>query len=160
MNDAASSSYHDMHESDLHAGIWAAQYQLFQLQGAIHNVFGECLRMAMLAFLTTTFRVLGVRIKYEYAANQFRHLCCAIESSTQRPRHLMFWVLMIGTIAFFDEEQPWLRERWRSDVLPLTQGLEWTDARRQLQDYIWINACNDVHGKLIYEKMRLTLEED
>jgi hypothetical protein len=31
----------------------------------------------------------------------------------------MFWVLMVGTLALFDSDEPWLREKWRLDILPL-----------------------------------------
>ena len=123
----AKSPGHDMQESELHGAIWLAQYRLLQLHGTLQHLITECMRVAMLAFLTTTFRVLGSRVAYRCAADQLRNLCCTIEISTDQMRRLMFWVLMIGLIAFFDHDEQWLSEKWR-DVSPVTQGLEWTDA--------------------------------
>ncbi|RSL53945.1 hypothetical protein CEP53_007598 [Fusarium sp. AF-6] len=154
LNHATASAPHSMLESELHAGIWTAQYQLLELQGAVEDVLGECFRMTMLAFLTTTFNVMGMRIKYKYSSNQLRNLCCAVEPSTERLGHAMFWILMIGGLAFFDNDETWLRDKWKWEVLPLIRGLEWEEARELLQEFIWINHCNDAVGRLFFEEMK------
>ncbi|KAJ3541911.1 hypothetical protein NM208_g4377 [Fusarium decemcellulare] len=154
LNHATSSSDHNMLESELHAGIWTAQYQLLDLEGTIPDFMGECFRVAMLAFLTTTFSVMGMRIKYTYASNQLQNLCRAIEASTERLRHAVFWILMIGGMAFFDHDETWLHDKWEWEVLPLTQDLEWEEARELLQEFLWINHSNDKIGRVFYERMR------
>lgn len=144
-------------ESELHAGLWTAQYRLFQLAGGLDDIVGECLRVAMLTFLATTFQVLGSRIRYEHVTNRFRVLCCAIETSTQQLQELMFWMLMVGTMVLFDHDEPWLCEIWRFLVLPLTRGQEWVDVQGRLQSFIWINVSNESIGKQTFEKMRRNL---
>jgi hypothetical protein len=72
----------------------------------------------------------------------------------------MFWVLMVGTIALFDCGEPWLREKWRSDVLQLTRQLQWKDAKRLLKTFIWIDACNEIAGMAVFDKMMQDLGDE
>jgi hypothetical protein len=74
----------------------------------------------------------------------------------------MFWVLMVGTLALFDSDEPWLREKWRLDILPLKRGQQWTDAKRLLKTFLWIDTCNEKAGKGVFKKMMESLggEED
>ncbi|KAE9382213.1 hypothetical protein N431DRAFT_394076 [Stipitochalara longipes BDJ] len=150
----ATSSKHMIQSSKLHAGVLTAQYQLLGLESKRHDVLSECVRVTLLAFLTTTFQILGSRIKYKHITNQLRELCQAIEVSTEQLREVMFWVLMMGAVALFDSDEPWLRDKWRADVLPLTRGWQWTNAERLLKKFVWIDAINEKAGKDVFEKMR------
>lgn len=143
-----------MTELHLHDGVLMSQYQLFELRGTLSNNLEECVRIVILAVLTTTFRIVGTRIRYRHAADRLRELCLAIEASTPQLRELMFWMLMIGAIAFFDYDEPWLRRKWESDVHPITKNSSWKDARKRLEGFIWINSYLDEPGKLIFDQMR------
>ncbi|CAG9990049.1 unnamed protein product [Clonostachys byssicola] len=153
INTANNAQYEGIQEYEVHAGIFVAQYRLWKLQGTMSDILGECLRVAMLGFLTTTFSLMNSRIKYDYATDQLRVLCCAIEVSTQQLRPVMLWVLMIGTLAFFDPDEEWLREKWRSGVLPLIQELQWREVREYLKGFLWIDSCNDSKGQILFEKL-------
>ncbi|RDW79356.1 hypothetical protein BP6252_03994 [Coleophoma cylindrospora] len=150
---AATSSQRVMLASDFHAGVMSIQYRLFKLHSKLNDIISEWIRVAMLASLTTTFQVMGSRIKYQYLSNRLQELCCAVEVSTEELRPVMFWVLMVGTVALFDSEEPWLSEKWRLDVLPLVRGLQWEDAKRLLKRFIWIDACNGKAGRAIFNKI-------
>jgi hypothetical protein len=153
INTATNAQSEGIQEYEVHAGIFVAQYRLWQLQGTMSDILGECLRVAMLSFLTTTFSLMNSRIRYDHATNQLGVLCCAIEVSTQQLRPVMLWVLMVGTLAFFDTDEEWLREKWRSGVLPLIQELQWMEVREYLKDFLWIDSCNDTKGQSLFEKL-------
>jgi hypothetical protein len=155
--DDAASDQQAMPASNFHAGVMAAQYQLLELQDTLNDIISECIRVTLLACLSTTFQVFGSRIEYEHLTNRLRELCCAVEVSTDKQRDLMFWVLMSGTIALFDISETWLREKWRSHMLPLTLGQQWSDAKRLLKTFIWIDGCNEKRGKMIFNHMRQSL---
>ncbi|KAH8664709.1 hypothetical protein BX600DRAFT_464892 [Xylariales sp. PMI_506] len=157
--DATVSGAQIITESDLHRGITAVQYRLLELQGDLPDIISECLRMAMLAFLTTTFQLMGMRIRYGYAAERLRELCLGVESSTPQMRELMLWVLMIGTVAFFDHEEPWIREKWRLDIFPITKELQWDQTRRLLERYIWVDRFNAIRGQYVYDKLNRMVYE-
>jgi hypothetical protein len=156
--DATDSDAQILTESDLHAGIGAAQYQLFQLEDGLGDILSECLRVTMLAFLTTTLQLPKIKIRYHYAAKRLRELCLAIESSTPQMREMMFWILMMGATAFFDPEELWLREKWQLDVLPITKDLQWEQARQLLKRYIWIDHCNTIAGQYIFKVLNRGLD--
>lgn len=139
--------------SHFHAVAMSIQYRLFNLHNKLNDITSEWVRVTLLASLTTTFQVMGSRIKYEHLAQRLRELCRAVEVSTEELRHVMFWALMVGAIALFDSEEQWLREKWRLDVLPLTLGLHWDDGRQLLEKCVWINACNDVAGSTFFNEM-------
>jgi hypothetical protein len=119
----------------------------------LNDLISECIRVSLLAFLTTTFQILGSRITYDHITRRLRELCRAVEVSSEDSRQLMFWVLMVGTMALFDSDEPWLRAKWDIDVLPLTRGLQWAAAKQLLQRFIWMDACNEKAGKDIFYKM-------
>lgn len=152
MNDKTS-DHREILASDFHASVMSIQYQLFDLHNKLHDITSELIRVAMLASLTTTFQVLGTRIKHEYLTNRLRELCRAVEVSTEQLQHVMFWVLMVGTVAVFDTEEPWLREKWRLNVLPVTREMQWKDAKRLLKTFIWIDAFNERAGMAVFDKM-------
>ncbi|RDW91749.1 hypothetical protein BP5796_01143 [Coleophoma crateriformis] len=154
---AAASSQRVMLASDFHAGVMSIQYRLFELHSKLNDIISEWIRVAMLASLTTTFQVMGSRIKYQYLTDRLRELCCAVEVSTEELRPVMFWVLMVGTIALFDSGEPWLSKKWRLDVLPLVRGLQWEDAKRLLKRFIWIDACNEKAGTATFNKIKQDL---
>ncbi|VUC30978.1 unnamed protein product [Clonostachys rosea] len=153
INMATNPPYEGIQEYEVHAGIWVAQYRLWQLQGTMSDILGECLRVSMLGFLTTMFSLMNNRIGYDHTNNQLRVLCCAIEVSTQQLRPVMLWVLMVGTLALFDPGEEWLLEKWRSGVLPLIQELQWMEVREYLKDFLWIDSCNDTKGEILFEKL-------
>lgn len=154
---AATSGQQVMLASDFHAGAMSIQYRLFNLHNKLDDIISEWIRVALLASLTTTFRVMGSRIKYKYLTNRLRELCRAVEVSTEELRHVMFWVLLVGTITLFNSDEPWLHEKWRLDVLPLTRGLQWKDAKQLLGRFVWIDACNNMAGIAIFDKMMQNL---
>jgi hypothetical protein len=159
MNDATSGQ-RVMIASDFHAGFMSIQYRLFELHNKLEDITSEWIRVAMLASLTTTFQVLGSRIKYEYLTKRLRELCCAVEVSTDQLRRVMFWVLMVGRVALFDGGEAWLREKWRLEVLPLTRELQWKDAKGLLKEFIWIDACNEKAGIAVFDKMMQDLDDE
>ncbi|CAH0054446.1 unnamed protein product [Clonostachys solani] len=89
INTATRARSEGIQEDEVHAGICVAQYRLWQLQGTMSDILGECLRVAMLSFLTTMFSLMNKRIGYDHATNQLRVLCCAIEVSTQQLHPVM-----------------------------------------------------------------------
>ncbi|KAI0163916.1 hypothetical protein GGR57DRAFT_451814 [Xylariaceae sp. FL1272] len=129
-------------ESGVHSTITLAQIQLIRLAGALDNIMSECLRLTLLAFLTTTFQLRDIKIHSTHAADRLRELCLAIEASTPQLEELLFWILTIGRIGFFHEDETWLRYKWQADVLPITEGLRWDQAREILRRYVWIDRCN------------------
>lgn len=134
-------------DSEFHNIVCSFQYRLLEMQGTLENVLSECLRLALLAFLVTTFQYPAMRASYPYLTDRFREGCRAVEIGDEmESRNLMRWLLIIGAISVFDvetEPEEWIRERWRTNV----DDIGWEDSRAQLKDIMWVDALQDTIGK-------------
>ena len=146
-------------ELHIHHAIGEAHYRLFRLEGCLRDTLSECLRVAMLAFLSTTFQLPGTRIRYNSARTKLQGLCLAVEATTPRLQELMFWIIMMGAIAFFDREDAWLEMKWKSDLSSITTGLRWDQAEELLKQYIWIDRCNSDAGRILFKEMTLKVDQ-
>jgi hypothetical protein len=151
MNAAAGSNRRlRLRDTEFQNIICSTQYRLLRLQGTLDNIISECLRLAMLAFLTTTFQVPGMKFRHPYLARRFRECCRAVEAATPQLRDLMLWLLTIGAISVYDVvDEPWLHERWKIDV----PDVEWPEARRRMKEIMWIDIIHDEPAKYIFKMM-------
>ncbi|KAL2830525.1 hypothetical protein BDW59DRAFT_141066 [Aspergillus cavernicola] len=136
-------------ESEYLAAICSFQYRLLQLQGLVNDRISECLRLAMLAFLVTTFQFPGVRARYPYLADQLREWCHALNvKGCTKLQELMRWILIVGAISVFDleaETEQWMGEKWRISV-----DAGWEEVRMQLRQIMWIDALQDTIGQTAF----------
>ncbi|KAL4778032.1 hypothetical protein BJX76DRAFT_363110 [Aspergillus varians] len=143
---------------EFHAVICSFQYRLLQLQGAFQDPLSECLRLAMLAFLITTFQFPGTKARYPYLADCLRASCLALRVGLSvgvgdEVRELVRWVLIVGAISVFDlgvrAEVEWMGEMWMDvDV----EYVEWEEARARLKQILWIDVLQDRIGRAAFEE--------
>ncbi|KAH8805091.1 hypothetical protein F5884DRAFT_859702 [Xylogone sp. PMI_703] len=130
--------------------ICSIQYRLLRLQGNLESILTECLRLAMLAFLATTFQVPGTEVNYPFLERSFRDCCRGIEASTPHLQDLMLWFLMIGALSVFRVTEPWLCKRWDAEV---PSQMTWEDARERLRNIMWIDAIHDQPGYHVFKTL-------
>ncbi|KAL3471259.1 hypothetical protein BJX99DRAFT_237903 [Aspergillus californicus] len=138
-------------ESEFHTAICSFQYRLLQLQGTLIDDWSECVCLALLAFLITTFQFPGTRAKYPYLANRLRMSCAVDTHGRPELRNLMRWILILGAMAVFDvgEAEEWMLEKWRIDVDDCT----WEEAKAQLDRIMWIGALQDSCGEAEFHEL-------
>jgi hypothetical protein len=146
---AATGSNRRLRDTEFQNFICSIQYRLLQLQSTLDGTLGECLRLAMLAFLTTTFQIPGTKVQYPYLASRFRECYCVVEAATSQLQNLVLWLLTVAAISVYGVDEPWLRERWQVDV----PSLVWPEARRRLQEIMWIDAIHDEPGRYAFGVM-------
>ncbi|KAL4967008.1 uncharacterized protein BDV14DRAFT_170454 [Aspergillus stella-maris] len=85
---------------EYHSVVCSFQYRLLQLQGSLSDGLSECLRLAMLAFLITTFQFPGTRAQYPYLANCLKRACCEVMRNDRacHTTDIMGWVIIVGAI--------------------------------------------------------------
>jgi hypothetical protein len=93
---ATTSSNRRLRDTEFQSFTYSIQCQLQQLQSMLDDILGECLRLAMLAFLTTTFQIPGMEVQYPYLTNRFRECCSTVEAATPQLQDLTFWLLTVG----------------------------------------------------------------
>lgn len=144
-----------MSEEDVYRHLISAQYDLFELDNQCEGILDECVRMVLLAMLASVFQVHNdLKVQYDFAAIRLQGLCLQVDLSNPDVRELMVWVLMMGALSVFNCDDAWLRDKWRAvleDVSP-----SWSEVRRRLESYIWINQCHDGSGWFKFERLMLS----
>lgn len=64
-------------------------------------------------------------------------------------QNLVLWLLTVTAIFVYGVDEPWLRERWQVGV----PSLVWPEARRRLQEIMWIDAIHDEAGRYAFVVM-------
>ena len=105
----------------------------------------------MLAFLTTMFQMPGSEARHAHLDNRLRDACQAIELSTTELRHLMMWMLMVGSISVFKADELWLREKLQAVV---DAAVPWEELRRRLQGIGWVSCIHDEPGRKAYDILK------
>ena len=134
------------------------QSRLLRLDGELVDTLSECIRLAMLAFLTTTFQVPGERrvLPYGPLAVGFRDSCRAVDASVPDIRDIFFWVLMVGAISVLavdgpdGPDEPWLLPKW--DIVSGPEG-SWEAARDRLHAVMWVDCFHDELGREAFTKL-------
>ncbi|CAG9981904.1 unnamed protein product [Clonostachys byssicola] len=137
-------------DKQFHQIVCSIQRRLMRLQGTLPDLLGECFRLGMLAFLATLFQVPRTPCSYPYLEARLKEACQSIETTPDR-QDILMWLLMVGAMTVYKPEEPWLRDRWLSDVLPST----WAKARGRLQNIVWINALHDQPGRQVFDVMSM-----
>lgn len=118
------------------------QSRLLGLQGKMQSILAECLRLAMLAYLTTTFQIPWNAVRYPFLAKNFRTCYSALGSPESQSQGIRLWFLTIGAISLYGLHDPWLRERWQADI---PRPRQWREAEQILRQFPWVDA---IHGRL------------
>lgn len=140
----------------LHEGMGFVQSELLELKGKLADGLSKCIRLALMAFLATTFRVPG----------QFEHPCCASLAEPllsayiagrkrimALPDALQTWLLLMGVMTAGGVTDEPLRASWRH-MSTLHQNC-WDGVKHQARRVMWIDAIHDPLGRRAFDTLRL-----
>ena len=129
------------------------QVRLLHLQNCLPDSLSECLRLGMLAFITTTFRIPKGRVPYAYLEKHLRSAFQAIEPSGTDMQEILFWLIIVGCISVFQGDEPWIQDRWMRVAGP---HIGWSVmCKQRLERVMWLGAIHNQLG----QKAVTTLEE-
>ncbi|KAH0425525.1 hypothetical protein CcaCcLH18_10908 [Colletotrichum camelliae] len=131
--------------------LGSVQARLVHLQGDLEDASDECLRLGMLAFLSTTLQIPGGKFPYAYLAATFRMACQNFITLTPVHEQLLFWMLIVGSTSVFEPDEPCLRPLWLKLAHP---RLSWHEARSNLQTIMWIDSMHGTMGQSAFSKAR------
>lgn len=138
-----------MDTDTFHHSIHSIQSRLLELDGHLPDHVAECVRLGMLALLTTTFRLPGPKIRYTYLHKRLAEQLQAVRPETVSARKMVFWSLMMGMVAIFELDEVWLRGVWDR---VRGEETEWNEVRQGLKSAIWIDFIHDEPGKGVFSK--------
>lgn len=111
----------------------------------------EAVRLGLIAFLCAVFlqwKHLGM--SYLHFTSKFRKCLMEMEPNCISSE-LMAWLLMIGAVSVFDEnDDEWLKPMLRVNID--TCGIkEWSEMQELLKKFLWIALVYDKPGKCVFE---------
>lgn len=137
--------------------LGSIQARLVQLQHHLKDTSDECLRLGMLAFISTTLRIPGAKFPYKYLAEKLRSACQTFALETPTDEHLLFWLLMVGSISVFEADEPWSLPLW----LRLgASRLSWEDAQSRLQTTMWIDKLQGTLAQAALTKLSHNIDRN
>jgi hypothetical protein len=120
------------------------------LDGTIENPIQELIRLTMLAFMTTTFKVPGRRIPYRWIVKELGNAYAkSAGGQLELDKSLHLWVLMTAAFTVTGAQVPWIREAWGKTG----SGLDWTIVKTHLLRVMWIEMIHDRPGKKLFQQL-------
>jgi hypothetical protein len=141
----------------LHEGMGFVQSELLRLKDQITDGLSEAIRLSMVAFLATTFRVPG---QYEHPscaslAKPLLSSCVANKDGIAKlPDAMRTWLLLVGVMTASGFGDHHIRLAWRT-LMPLPQAMSWDAARVEAKRVIWIDAIHDALGRRAFDALCL-----
>ncbi|OLN81321.1 hypothetical protein CCHL11_08585 [Colletotrichum chlorophyti] len=132
------------------------QYRIMHLELPAENGLAEGFRLGMIGYLTTLFLLIsGKRLRFDFFNSKFRSTCRHLETAEPPGASsglIQAWILVIGAISIFDpEDDVWLMPKL-ADIRG-SLGNTWPEAKRRLEEVMWIEAIHDLAGIKVFEKL-------
>ncbi|KAF2636854.1 hypothetical protein P280DRAFT_472739 [Massarina eburnea CBS 473.64] len=135
-----------------HSAIHSIQSRIIYLEGMMEDGVAECLRLGMLACLTTTFRLPGRKMEYTYLKERLRDMLQGVRIPSLGAQRMVFWALMMGIVAVFEADEQWIPHVWSRVV---GERMNWEEARKRLRNGIWITCVHDAPAEQVFLKLEL-----
>lgn len=139
--------------ADLQRYLSSLQSRLMHLQGVgsvSNDQTQELVRLSLLAFLATTFKVPGRRVPYTWIAHEMQIIyAAAINGPVQIDRDLHIWILVIAAISVVPRDRTWLRQAWNS----VLGNIEWQQVKRRLMGVVWFECIHDIPGETAHHQL-------
>ncbi|CAO2650219.1 Nn.00g015110.m01.CDS01 [Neocucurbitaria sp. VM-36] len=129
------------------------QSRLMHLEHLLHDPIEGLVRLTLLAFLTTTFKVPGRKIPYTWVAKKLEKTYTdAIDSINRREKSFRLWILMVVAISVNGSNKGWLQKAWRADAMTVT----WAETKEHLIKVMWIECIHDKPGEVVLQQLTST----
>jgi hypothetical protein len=153
-------SQHQYTDNRLNARVFndslnSIQSRLFALEDEPLDMMEECLRLSLLALLSTTLQLPSRKTSASHFKLRFQRLCLQLWRSSSTTEHIIFWILMVGLVSVFEEDELWLINIWQnlpSSILP------WDGAKLELQNFIWVGCLHDELGRKAFTALASRLQ--
>ncbi|KAF2183292.1 hypothetical protein K469DRAFT_635233 [Zopfia rhizophila CBS 207.26] len=130
--------------------LTSLQSRLMHLGDLLDNPVEKLVRLTMLTFLTTTFKVPGRKIPYGWVVEQLGDAYTKVAGGPfKQDRSLRLWVLVTAAFTVTGAQEDWVREAWgKTD-----SGLDWAVVKNHLMRVMWIEIIHDRPGEMAFQQL-------
>ncbi|CAH0003384.1 unnamed protein product [Clonostachys byssicola] len=125
--------------------------QLLELDGCLTDGFSETLRLGMMAFLATTFRIPGLGVQRAYRGT-FEKLQLSLSSdkawTAQTHEKISIWIIIVRIIFTESRDTLQVPALW---IETAVHKRPWEEIRCGLKEVMWIDSLHDKPGKRAYD---------
>ncbi|KAJ4382439.1 hypothetical protein N0V86_002774 [Didymella sp. IMI 355093] len=132
--------------------LTSLQSRLIFLADIAAKPIEQLVRLAMLSMMTTTFRIPGRRVPYNWVVEQLRETYITASSDKTQDKSLLLWVLIKASITVAQTHDAWIRDAW----MMVGAGLGWADVRTHLLRVMWIEIAHDELGGMAYRQLEMS----
>lgn len=111
------------------------------LTGRLERQIEELVRLTLLAYLTTSFELLGNGMEYMWLRDELEAVSMHGADMLREDTVLKTWVLMIASISV-GKGTVWVKKMW-GDRMEIT---EWSRVKGVLTSVMWIESIHDLTG--------------
>lgn len=130
--------------------LTSLQSRLMHLSGLLNDSLEESVRLTLLAFLTTTFKVPGRKIPYGWVVEQLGEAYSKVQGGLyEQNRSLCLWILITAAFTVAGAQQDWIRKAWEI----ADSRLDWPSVKQHLVRVIWIDIIHDRPGERTFEQL-------
>ncbi|KAJ8116070.1 hypothetical protein OPT61_g2426 [Boeremia exigua] len=130
--------------------LTSVQSRLMCLADIVTSPIEQLVLLIMLAILTSTFRIPGRRVPYDWVMEQIRLSYTNIGDELEQDKSLALWSLFIVSLTVARPHDSWIRNA----LLIATEGLEWADVEKHLSRLIWIKIVHNKPGEIMFNQLR------
>ncbi|KAF3933725.1 hypothetical protein ABW19_dt0204869 [Dactylella cylindrospora] len=114
----------------------------------------ETIRLSLLALSSHMFlRWQNIDLTYAHLPTQYKASLINLKLSDEFPPQIMLWLLMVGAISVFTEDDAWLRP-WLLVNFELCEIGSWEDLKGTLEGLMWVDILHDGPGRKIYKRCK------
>ncbi|KAF2115385.1 hypothetical protein BDV96DRAFT_77229 [Lophiotrema nucula] len=132
--------------------------RLLELEGTLEKGLAECLRLCMLVYLTTTFRLPGRKAYYWSFISGYRESFAIMhwssldhwQKSHPQYRDIVLWLLMAGAMTAFDDTNPCFCDIWDAYV---PSAMTWEELQEKLRKLAWTDVIHNAPGRTAFGGM-------
>ncbi|RVD89240.1 uncharacterized protein DFL_000256 [Arthrobotrys flagrans] len=150
MNSAAESDRR-LPQSTLMNAMTSTMYRLISMSFK-QNSIDEAIRLGLLSFSSYIFlRWQSITLEYIHLPTVYKSSLVNLNLSQEFPPEIMLWLLMVGAISMFGEEDNvWLKP-WLKVNFELCGVGGWGDLKGVLKGLMWVEIVLDKAGEQVYE---------
>lgn len=117
----------------------------------IEGPFREFMRLAMLAFLTTTFKAIGNSVPFQWIGAQLEEIVPKLfDHREQEDDEFLLWGLAIAGSSVVSPDRTWFRRAW----MKIAPGLGWDAVRERLTRVMWVEIAHDAIGEAMFDVLQ------
>lgn len=126
------------------------QSRLMHLEHALYEPTEQLVRLSLLAFLATTFKIPGRRIPYSWLAQRIEAMYAeAYGDQAAINPILRQWIVVVAAISISKPDDEWMQGA-RHDC---TFETDWQALKCELKSVMWIECIHDEPGERLYRQL-------